>query len=307
MDLAIGAKSVFVMMEHLTKKGESKIVERCSYPLTGVGCVNRIYTDLAVIDVTPHGLRVVEIVDGLTFDELQRLTGVPLASASAGRRGGRTRDRDSIGAMMQRSLHLRRGPHALRPLRRRARQRCAPTTSAPMPIKALMERNAGVDWAAVDDVVYGCANQAGEDNRNVGRMALLLAGLPVEVPGATINRLCGSGMDAVGIGGARDQVRRGGADDRRRRREHEPRAVRDAQGRDRVLARNAVYDTTIGWRFVNPLMKAQYGVDSMPETAENVAADFKVSRARPGRVRAAQPAARSRGVAAGRLPRRSCR
>ena len=105
-----------------------------------------------------------------------------------------------------------------------------------IPLKALIARNPKVDWQAVDDVLYGCANQAGEDNRNVGRMSALLAGLPVEVPAATINRLCGSGMDAVGTRGARDQERRSAADDRRRRREHEPRAVRDAEGRDGVLA-----------------------------------------------------------------------
>ena len=148
-----------------------------------------------------------------------------------------------------------------------------------IPIKALMARNPGVDWAGVTDVLYGCANQAGEDNRNVAHMASLLAGLPVEVPGATINRLCGSGLDAVGTRRARHQGRRSHADDRRRRREHEPRALRDAQGGKRLLARgNAVYDTTIGWRFVNKLMKEQYGVDSMPETAENVANDYGIER-----------------------------
>ena len=127
-------------------------------------------------------------------------------------------------------------------------------------------------------MLYGCANQAGEDNRNVARMSALLAGLPLEVGGGTINRLCGSGLDAVGTRGARHQGRRGRPDDRRRRREHEPRALRDAQGRERLRPRNAVYDTTIGWRFVNKLMKAQYGVDSMPETAENVATDYKIER-----------------------------
>ena len=121
-----------------------------------------------------------------------------------------------------------------------------------IPIRALMQRHPGVDWAAVDDVIYGCANQAGEDNRNVARMCALLAGLPVEVPGTTVNRLCGSGMDAVGIAARAIKRRRGRADDRRRRREHEPRALRHGQGRDRVRPRRAVYDTTIGWRFVNP-------------------------------------------------------
>ena len=142
-----------------------------------------------------------------------------------------------------------------------------------------MERNAGVDWAAVDDVVYGCANQAGEDNRNVARMALLLAGLPKEVPGSTVNRLCGSGMDAITIAaraikaGEAELMIAGGVESMSRAPFVLPKA-------DTAFSRNAeIYDTTIGWRFVNPLMKKQYGVDSMPETGENVAEDFAVSRA----------------------------
>ena len=148
-----------------------------------------------------------------------------------------------------------------------------------VPIKALMDRNAGVDWAAVDDVIYGCANQAGEDNRNVARMALLLAGLPVEVPGATINRLCGSGMDAVLTAarairaGEAELMIAGGVESMSRA----PFVIPKAEA---AFSRQAeIYDTTIGWRFVNPLMKQQYGVDSMPETAENVAEEFQVSRA----------------------------
>jgi acetyl-CoA acyltransferase len=148
-----------------------------------------------------------------------------------------------------------------------------------IPLKALMERNASVDWAAVDDLIYGCANQAGEDNRNVGRMALLLAGLPQEVPGSTVNRLCGSGMDAV-IGVARaikageaELMIAGGVESMSRAPFVMPKA-------ETAFSRNAeLYDTTIGWRFVNPLMKAQYGIDSMPETGENVAEEFGVSRA----------------------------
>jgi 3-oxoadipyl-CoA thiolase len=150
---------------------------------------------------------------------------------------------------------------------------------AALPIKALMARNPGVDWNAVDDVLYGCANQAGEDNRNVARMALLLAGLPQEVPGATINRLCGSSLDAVGTAarairsGEADLVVAGGVESMTRA----PFVMGKA---DSAFSRSAaIYDTTIGWRFVNALMKAKYGVDSMPETAENVAADFKVARA----------------------------
>lgn len=149
---------------------------------------------------------------------------------------------------------------------------------AAVPIKALMERNPGVDWAAVDDVIYGCANQAGEDNRNVGRMALLLAGLPQEVPGTTVNRLCGSGMDAVAIAaraiksGEAELLVAGGVESMSRA----PFVLGKAES---AFARSAkLEDTTIGWRFVNPLMKARYGADTMPETAENVAAEFGISR-----------------------------
>lgn len=148
-----------------------------------------------------------------------------------------------------------------------------------VPLKALVERNAGIDWQAVDDVVYGCANQAGEDNRNVARMALLLAGLPKEIPGSTVNRLCGSGMDALTIAaraikaGEAELMIAGGVESMSRAPFVMPKA-------DTAFSRNAeIYDTTIGWRFVNPLMKKQYGVDSMPETGENVAEDFAVSRA----------------------------
>ncbi len=147
-----------------------------------------------------------------------------------------------------------------------------------VPLKALMERHAGIDWEAVEDVIFGCANQAGEDNRNVARMSVLLAGLPVSVTGTTINRLCGSGMDAV-ITAARaiksgeaELMIAGGVESMSRAPFVMPKA-------DTAFSRNAeIYDTTIGWRFVNPLMKKQYGVDSMPETGDNVAIDFKVSR-----------------------------
>ena len=149
---------------------------------------------------------------------------------------------------------------------------------AAVPLKALMERNPSVDWSRVDDVLMGCANQAGEDNRNVARMAALLAGLPVDVPGATINRLCASGMDAVGAAarairaGDMDLAIAGGTESMSRAPFVMPKA-------ETAFSRNnAVYDTTIGWRFVNPKMKAQFGVDSMPETADNVAADHDVSR-----------------------------
>jgi 3-oxoadipyl-CoA thiolase len=147
-----------------------------------------------------------------------------------------------------------------------------------VPLRALMARNPRVDWGAVADVLFGCANQAGEDNRNVARMSLLLAGLPEGVPGATINRLCGSGMDAVGTAarairsGEAQLMIAGGVESMSRAPFVMPKA-------DTAFSRNnAVYDTTIGWRFVNKLMKAQYGTDSMPETAENVAADFGIQR-----------------------------
>ena len=150
---------------------------------------------------------------------------------------------------------------------------------AAMPIAALMARNAGVDWAKLDEVILGSANQAGEDNRNVARMAALLAGLPVEVPGTTINRLCASGMDAVGFAargiraGDYDLTIAGGVESMSRAPFVMPKA-------ESAFSRtNAVYDTTIGWRFVNPKMKAAYGIDSMPQTADNVAADFGIGRA----------------------------
>jgi 3-oxoadipyl-CoA thiolase len=146
------------------------------------------------------------------------------------------------------------------------------------PLKALMARNQNVDWAAVSDVIFGCANQAGEDNRNVARMCSLLAGLPIGVPGTTINRLCGSGMDAVGTAaraiqaGEAQLMIAGGVESMSRAPFVMPKA-------ESAFSRgNAVYDTTIGWRFVNKLMKERYGVDSMPETAENVALDFKIER-----------------------------
>ncbi|HXX26756.1 MAG TPA: 3-oxoadipyl-CoA thiolase [Pseudolabrys sp.] len=150
---------------------------------------------------------------------------------------------------------------------------------AAVPIKALMKRNTHVDWEKLDDVFYGCANQAGEDNRNVARMAALLAGLPISVPGVTLNRLCASGMEAVGTAarairaGEMDFAFAGGVESMTR--------APFVQGKaDEAFSRKAeIYDTTIGWRFINPLMKAQYGVDSMPETGENVAEEFQVSRA----------------------------
>ncbi len=172
---------------------------------------------------------------------------------------------------------------------------------AALPLRALMERNPRVDWAAVDDVVYGCANQAGEDNRNVGRMAVLLAGLPQDVPASTINRLCGSSLDAVAIAaraiksGEASLLIAGGVESMSRAPFVMPKA-------DAAFSRNnAVYDTTIGWRFVNPLTKSRYGIDSMPETAENVATEFGIARADQDEfaLRSQQRAADA--IAAGRL------
>src|SRR5258708_3184625 len=147
-----------------------------------------------------------------------------------------------------------------------------------IPIAELMRRNPKVDWAALDDVIYGCANQAGEDNRNVARMAALLAGLPIDVPGVTVNRLCGSGMDAIGTlarairAGEAELGIAGGVESMSRAPFVMPKA-------ESAFSRtNAVHHTPIGWRFVNPRMKAKYGVDAMPETAENVAVDYRVSR-----------------------------
>ena len=153
-----------------------------------------------------------------------------------------------------------------------------------IPLRALMARNSKVDWAQQADVLYGCANQAGEDNRNVARMAALLAGLPIDVPGGTINRLCGSGLDAVGTAaraikaGEAQLMIAGGVESMSRAPFVMPKA-------ESAFSRaNAVYDTTIGWRFINKLMKEKYGVDSMPETAENVATDFKIERAAQDRM-----------------------
>ncbi len=172
---------------------------------------------------------------------------------------------------------------------------------AAVPIRALVERNPGVDWGAVDDVVYGCANQAGEDNRNVARMALLLAGLPDTVPGATINRLCGSSMDAIGIAaraiksGEAALMIAGGVESMSRA----PFVMAKAES---AFSRSAkIEDTTIGWRFVNPLMQAKYGIDSMPETAENVAAEFKVSRGDQDAFALRSQQRTAAAVAAGRL------
>jgi 3-oxoadipyl-CoA thiolase len=175
-----------------------------------------------------------------------------------------------------------------------------------IPIKALMARNPQVDWAAVSDVLFGCANQAGEDNRNVAHMSSLLAGLPIDVPGATINRLCGSGLDAVGTAarairaGEAGLMSAGGV-------ESMSRAPFVMPKMDSAFSRsNAVYDTTIGWRFINKRMKEQYGVDAMPETAENVATDFGIGREAQDRMALASQTKAVAAQQAGHLAREIC-
>ena len=175
-----------------------------------------------------------------------------------------------------------------------------------IPLKALMARNPSVDWAAITDVVFGCANQAGEDNRNVAHMSSLLAGLPLEVSGATINRLCGSGLDALGTAaraiksGEAGLMIAGGVESMSRAPFVMPKA-------ETAFSRaNAVYDTTIGWRFVNKLMKETYGVDSMPETAENVATDYKIEREAQDRMAMNSQLRAVAAIQAGHLAREIC-
>jgi 3-oxoadipyl-CoA thiolase len=264
MDLAIGAKQTWVMMDLLTKKGESKVVERCSYPLTGIACVKRIYSDLATLECSPQGLKLIDKVDGLGHSELEQLIGLP--------------SRPDPETNMTRQAFI---CDAIRtPFGRYGGALSAIRTDdlGAIPLQALMRRNARVDWQALTDVIYGCANQAGEDNRNVAHMASLLAGLPIDVPGATINRLCGSGLDAIGTAaraikaGEATLMIAGGVESMSRAPFVMPKAE------SAFSRQNAVYDTTIGWRFVNKKMKELYGVDSMPETAENVATDHQIGR-----------------------------
>jgi len=175
-----------------------------------------------------------------------------------------------------------------------------------LPLRALMARNPSVDWAAITDVVFGCANQAGEDNRNVARMSSLLAGLPLEVPGSTVNRLCGSGLDAIGTAaraiksGEAGLMIAGGVESMSRA----PFVMPKAEGA--FSRHNAVHDTTIGWRFVNQLMKAQYGVDAMPETAENVATDYSIEREAQDRMAMASQMKALAAIKAGHLAREIC-
>jgi len=175
-----------------------------------------------------------------------------------------------------------------------------------IPLRALVARNPQVDWAAITDIIFGCANQAGEDNRNVARMSGLLAGLPLELPGATINRLCGSGLDAVGTAaraikaGEAGLMIAGGVESMSRA----PFVMPKAQ--NAFSRNNAIYDTTIGWRFVNTLMKAQYGVDSMPETAENVATEYGIEREAQDRMALSSQMKAIAAITAGHLAREIC-
>ena len=243
MDLAIGAKKTYVMMEHTTKSGELKIVARCSYPLTGIGCVARIYTDLAVIDVTPAGLVLVDHPEGVRFEDLQAKTGAPLA------RPVRSHVMTLAEAFICDAVRTPIGRYggALSSVR-------ADDLGA-VPIRALMARNPGVDWGRVADVIYGCANQAGEDNRNVARMAALLAGLPQPCR-ARPSTACAARAwtrsappRARSASGEAELMIAGGVESMSRAPFVMPKA-------ESAFSRsNAVYDTTIGWRFVNKLMK----------------------------------------------------
>jgi hypothetical protein len=263
MDLVHGAKQVFVITEHVTKDGKPKLVERCTFPLTGVGCITRVYTSHAVIDIKAGKFVVREKLAAMTMEELQAITGANVHVEGA-----------VADLVVPQNLRMKVMSEAYicdyirTPIGRFGGSLSAvrPDDLGAVPLTALIERNGSVDWGAVEDVIFGCANQAGEDNRNVARMSSLLAGLPMGVTGTTINRLCGSGMDAV-ITAARaikagetDLMIAGGVESMSRAPFVMPKA-------ETAFSRKAeIYDTTIGWRFVNPLMKKQYGIDSMPET-----------------------------------------
>jgi hypothetical protein len=266
MDLAIGAKQTWVMMDLLTKKGESKIVERCTYPLTGIACVKRIYTELCTLECTPQGLKLVDLVDGLSQAELERTVDLPIAPDLEEQHHDPSKPSSAMRSHARSAATAARCP------------RCAPTILGAIPLKALMARNPKVDWAAVHRRAVRL-RQPGRRGQPQRRAHGLAAGRPAgRGARARPSTACAApGLDALGSARAPSSRARP-PDDRRRRREHEPRAVRHAQGRERVLARQRVYDTTIGWRFVNKRMKELYGVDSMPETAENVATDHKIER-----------------------------
>ncbi len=229
---------------------------------------------MPVVDIRDGRFVLREKVPTFSLDALQDITGArlhidarwPISSRPSCERG-----------CHDRSLYLRLYPHPHRRFGGALSSVRADDLGA-IPLKALIARNPGLDWEKVDDAIFGCANQAGEDNRNVARMSLLLAGLPLSIGGTTINRLCGSGMDAVATAaraikaGEADLIIAGGVESMSRAPFVMPKA-------DAAFSRRAeIYDTTIGWRFVNPVMKEMYGVDSMPETGDNVAIDHKVSR-----------------------------
>ena len=256
----------------------------------------RLITDLALFEPDPETkeMTVISIHPGVTREQIQENTGWPVNSPPRSRNAAADGARARGVARSPRAHHARTrggGVMATReaficdavrtPIGRYGGALAKVRTDdlAAVPIKALMARNPKVDWEKLDEVYFGCANQAGEDNRNVARMALLLAGLPASVPGVTVNRLCASGLEAVGAAarairaGEMDFAIAGGVESMTR--------APFVQGKaHEAFARTAeIYDTTIGWRFVNPLMKSQYGIDSMPETAENVAEEFQITRA----------------------------
>ena len=284
MDLVHGAKRVAVITDHVTKDGKPKLVEALH-----LAADRRRLRHAGLYQPRRHRHRgrplrpARETAGACRIDELQAMTGAELQVDGRRRRPRRAGALDMTEVFICDYIRtpIGRFGGALSSVR-------ADDLGA-IPLRALMATNAGVDWEAVDDVIFGCANQAGEDNRNVARMSLLLAGLPVGVSGHDDQPALRLGHGCGHRRRPRDQGGRGRPDHRRWRREHVARALRLPKA-ESAFSRNAeIYDTTIGWRFVNPLMKEQYGVDSMPETGENVAEDFSISRERPGCLCAAQP------------------
>ena len=249
--------------------------------MTGPGVVSRIYTDLAVVDVTPDGFRVVELAPGITFEEVESKTGAPILPPHE----RRTLNINSDWTNKMTDVFICDGIRT--PVGRYGGSISSVRADdlGAIPITALMERNPGVDWASLDDVMLGCANQSGEDNRNVARMSGLLAGLPQEVPACTINRLCGSGLNAVGSAanaiktGEGDLMIAGGVESMSRA----PFVIGKAES---AFGRTPqMYDSTMGWRFINKKLDQQYGTDPMPKTAENLAEEYAISREDQDRLR----------------------
>ena len=271
------------MMEHLTKGGESKLVERLHLPGHRLGCVDRIYTDLAVIDVTPEGLSVREIVEGLGIDELVRMSGVAMHEAERPAEAGPT---STPGARMPEAFIC----DAVRtPIGRYGGALAGVRTDdlGAMPIKALVERNPCVDPRRDRGRRLRLREPGGRGQSQRRAHGAAACRAPAACRARPSTGCAARGWMPSRIAARAIQRRRDVDRDRRGRRDHVARAVRPGQAAERLRARPALYDTTLGWRFVNPGLKAQYGIDSMAETAENVAAEFGIPR-RPGRVRAAQ-------------------